>query len=113
MALGSNKYRALILALIPAVGFPAYATADSIVRADKNDVTMLLAAATGMNSAYWASYIGETRGRVYIEYTTAIHAGSLFSDKPKHVVYWLPSSELTQEQLDKFKEFKKKYEPGG
>ncbi len=71
---------------------------------------MLLNAATSMNSAYWASFIGETRGRVYIEYTTAIQSDSLFSNEPKHVVYWLPSSELTKEQLEKFKEYKKKYE---
>jgi len=84
--------------------------AESIERADKKDIEMLLNAASGMNSAYWASFIGETRGRVYIEYETAVHAGSLFSKEPKRVVYWLMRSEITEEQLTQFKTYKDQYE---
>lgn len=84
--------------------------ASSLKRADSEDIDMLLNAASGMNSAFWASYIGETRGKVYIEYETAVHAGSLFSDKLKHVVYWVPVSEISQEKSNKFKEYKEKYE---
>lgn len=72
---------------------------------------MLLSAASGINSAFWASFIGETRGCVYIEYETAVHVGSLFSKEMKRVVYWLPRSEITNEQLAQFKAYKNKYEP--
>lgn len=87
------------------------ASAESIVRANQKDIEMLLSAASGMNSAYWASYIGETRGRVYIEYETAVQAGSSFSKEMKRVVYWLPRSEIPNEQLAQFKAYKNKYEP--
>ena len=56
-----------------------------------------------MNSANWAVYIGETRDRVYIEYNTIVNASSLFSNAPKRIVYWLPRSALTDNQLDHFK----------
>jgi hypothetical protein len=90
---------------------PQMALAGSIEKAKQKDVAMLLNAASGMNSAYWASLIGETRGRVYIEYGTAVHAGSLFSKEPKSVVYWLPRSEITDAQLTQFKAYKEKQEP--
>jgi len=82
------------------------AVAASIKRANTEDIKFLLNAAGSMNSAYWASYIGETNGRIYIEYKTLVHSSSFFSKEPKHVVYWLPTSELSKEDLDKFKEFK-------
>jgi len=90
--------------------FPQSSKAESIKRADTDDVQMLLSAASGENSAYWATYIGETKDRVYIEYATAINASSLFSDKPKYVVYWLPRSELTGDQVELFKKYKVKFE---
>jgi hypothetical protein len=90
------------------IGLAGNAMAESIERADKKDIEMLLSAASGGNSAYTASFIGETRGRVYIEYETIIHAGSLFSKGLKRIVYWLPHSELTEEQLAKFKTYKEK-----
>ena len=86
------------------------ACAESIERAKPKDIEMLLGAASGMNSAFWASYIGETRGRIYIEYETAVHAGSLFSKEMRRVVYWLPRSEITNEQLARFKSYKNKHE---
>jgi hypothetical protein len=95
--------------LILFCGMVGNAAAESIERADNKDIEMLLSAASGMNSAYWASLIGETRGRVYIEYETAVHAGSLFSKEPKRVVYWLPRAELTDEQLAQLKTYKDKY----
>ncbi|MDR2209208.1 MAG: hypothetical protein LBE22_09595 [Azoarcus sp.] len=94
--------------LILVFGLVRSAAAESIKRAEKKDIEMLLSAASGRNSAYIASLIGETRERVYIEYMTAIHAGSLFSKKMKRVVYWLPHSELTEEQLAEFKAYKEK-----
>lgn len=69
---------------------------------------MLLDAATGINSAYLALLIGETHDRVYFEYVTGIHASSSFTNRPKRVVYWLPRSEITEEQLAKFKAYKDK-----
>jgi len=90
---------------------PQLALAESIERAKRKDVEMLLNAASGMNSAYWASFIGESRGRVYIEYETAVYAGSLFSKEPKRVVYWLPRSEITEEQLIQFNAYKDKHDP--
>jgi hypothetical protein len=89
---------------------PNMALSESIEKAGPKDVAMLLNAATGMNSAYLASLIGETHGRVYIEYVTIVHAGSLFSRKQKRVVYWLPRSEITDEQLTRFKNYKSKQE---
>jgi hypothetical protein len=66
---------------------PNVAHPESLEKASSKDVAMLLDAANGTNSAYLASLIGETRGRVYIEYLTALHAGSIFSKKQKRVVY--------------------------
>jgi hypothetical protein len=90
---------------------PNVALSESIEKASPKDVAMLLDAATGMNSAYLASLIGETHGRVYIEYVTALHASSPFSREQKRVVYWLPRSEITDEQLARFKDYKSKQEP--
>ena len=98
---------ALLFITVPA--FPLRSHAESIKRAGPDDVQMLLSAASGENSAYWATYIGETRGRIYIEYATAVHASSLWSDKPKYVVYWLPRSELSEAQLQSFKLYKSKF----
>lgn len=106
-----RKYLVLIFMVLLVVLVPINAGAESIERANHKDIEMLLDAASGMNSAYWASLIGETRGRVYIEYETAVHAGSLFTKEMKRVVYWLPRSEVTDEELEKFKTYKKKFEP--
>lgn len=88
---------------------PNMALAQSIEEANHKDIAMLLDAASGRNSAYAASLIGETRGRVYIEYVTRIHASSFFSKEPKRVVYWMPRSELTDEQLTQFRTFKERF----
>jgi len=85
--------------------------AESIEKASQKDIATLLDAATGMNSAYLASLIGETHGRVFIEYVTAVHASSLFSKEQKRVVYWLSRSEITDEQLMRFRNYKDKQEP--
>lgn len=90
---------------------PTLALAESIEKASRKDIAMLLNAASGMNSAYLASLIGETQGRVYIEYVTALQTGSLFSKEQKRVVYWVPRSEISDEQLTQFKNYKKKQEP--
>lgn len=106
-----RKYLVLISVILLAATASICACAESIERANQKDIEMLLGAASGMNSAFWASFIGETRGRVYIEYETAVHAGSLFTKEMKRVVYWLPRSEITNEQLAQFKAYKNKYEP--
>ena len=98
----------LILSLL----FPFHTFAASIERADQEDIKILLNAASGTNSAFWASLIGETRGHVYIEYTTAVHLGSSFSNNLKHIVYWLPRKELNDEDFKKFKEYKEKFKLG-
>jgi hypothetical protein len=105
----NRKWTFIAALFIAALAFPLGSNADSIERANSEDIQMLLSAASGENSAYWATYIGETRDRVYIEYTTAIHVGSLFSNKPKYVVYWLARSELTEEQLKLFMAYKSKF----
>ena len=81
------------------------AQASALKRAEPKDVKMLLNAATGMNSAYWASYIGETRGKVFISYETAVHSSSLVKSDLKLVVYWLPASELSEKDHKQFKEY--------
>jgi hypothetical protein len=102
--------RPLALALLISSSIaPAIALAESIKKANQKDIAMLLDAASQRNSAYEASLIGETRGRVFIEYVTGIHAGSLLSNKPKRVVYWLPRSGITDEQLTQFKSYKEKF----
>ena len=95
----------LILALL----FSFHTFAASIERADQEDIKILLNAASGTNSAFWASLIGETKDHVYIEYTTAVHLGSSFSNKLKHIVYWLPRKELNDDDFKKFKEYKEKF----
>lgn len=85
---------------------PVATLADAIREARRGDVAMLLDAASGRNSAYRASLIGETRGRVYIEYMPAIHASSLFSKRPQRVVYWLARAGITDAQLEQFKAYK-------
>jgi len=102
-----NLYTVLFIA---ALALPISSNAESIERASSEDIQMLLSAASGENSAYWATYIGETRDRVYIEYTTAVHASSLWSNKMKYVVYWIPRSELSESQLASFKAYKSKFE---
>lgn len=87
---------------------PVATLADSIREAKPGDIGVLLDAASGENSAYRASLIGETPGRVYIEYLTAVHASSLFSKQPKRVVYWLPRARITDEQLAQFRARKEK-----
>lgn len=89
---------------------PVAVLADSIKEAKPGDIAMLLDAASGENSAYRASLIGETPGRVYIEYLTAVHASSLFSKQPKRVVYWLPRSLITDEQMAQFRARKEKFQ---
>lgn len=103
------SFACAFIALVSAV--PTLAHAESIERADHKDIEMLLNAASGQSSAYWASLIGETRGRIYIVFETTVHSGSLFSKEPKHVVYWLPGSEITEGQLTQFKAYKDKFEP--
>lgn len=103
------KWAFYITLLITALALPPAAAAESIEKANAEDIKMLLSAASGENSAYWATYIGESRDRVYIEYSTAVHASSFLSDKPKYVVYWLPRAELTENQLKSFKAYKEKY----
>lgn len=83
--------------------------AETIERASQKDIPKLLDAATGLNSAYMAMLVGETRDRVYFEYVTGIHPGSSLTNRPKRVVYWLPRSEITAEQLAQFSALKEKY----
>ncbi len=82
------------------------ALAESLTKASHTDISMLLEAATGTNSAYQAVLVGETSDRVYFEYLTGIHAASSFSNRPKRVVYWAPRSAVTNEQLAQFKAYK-------
>jgi hypothetical protein len=77
-------------------------------KARPGDIAMLLEAASGTNSAYRAMLIGETPGRVYIEYLTAIHSSSLFTREPRRVVYWLPRTAITDEQLARFRSYQEK-----
>lgn len=87
---------------------PEAALAESLKKASQKDIAMLLDAATGTNSAYQASLIGETKDRVYIEYVTGTHVGSLFSNRPRRIVYWVPGREISSEQLTLFKTYKEK-----
>ncbi len=107
-----NKYclRSILSSMVIISAISSLAMADSIKQASAKDVDMLLDAASGMNSAYGASYIGETRDRFYIEYVTAIHASSFFSNAPAVTVYWLPKTEISSDQLAKFKAYKEKLE---
>jgi hypothetical protein len=103
--------RILALAILTSGSLaPGMVLADSIARASQKDIEMLLHAATGTNSAYRAVLIGETPGRVYFEYVTGLHSGSLFSNTPRHVVYWLPRSEISEEQLARFRDYKSRQE---
>lgn len=88
------------------LGIPHAVRAESIKKANTNDLAFLLDAASGMNSAYTALLIGETHDRIYIEYQSAIHASSFFSKEPKYVIYWLPKSDITNAQLNLLKNFK-------
>jgi hypothetical protein len=106
-----TKLASLALVICGSIA-PNVALSESIEKASEKDVAMLLKAATGMNSAYLASLIGETHGRVYIEYVTAVHSSSPFSKDQKRVVYWLPRAEITDEQLTQFKNYKDKQESG-
>ncbi len=106
----NGKLLPYIFAILLTLIYTSSATAESIEKADSKDIEMLLDAASGMNSAYWASYIGETRGRIYIEYETAIHASSFLTKEMKRVVYWLPVEELETDVKDKFIAFKVKHE---
>lgn len=80
--------------------------AESIQNATPKDITYLLNAASGRNSAYMALLIGETHDRIYIEYLTAVNANSFFSKKPKRVIFWLLKPDITDEQLALLKKYK-------
>jgi len=93
--------------LISLLSVSMTALSDSIEEATEDDISMLLDAASGKNSASWATYIGHTKNKVYFEYGSMIHASSLFTDKPNHVVYWIPLNKLSNEKLNMFIEYKK------
>lgn len=101
-----GTYRVVLASVVLGSMAPALASAETITRANRQDISMLLDAATGMNSAYRASFIGETQDRIYVEYVTGIHASSIFSNRPRRVVYWAPRSEITEETLTRFKAYK-------
>ena len=96
----------VLLALV--LSAPTVSRADSITKAKKKDIPMLLDAATGMNSAYSALLIGETLDRVYFEYITGIHASSIFTNRPKRIVYWLPRTDVTDEQMAQFRAYRER-----
>ena len=87
---------------------PANALAESLVKARPKDIPMLLDAATGMNSAYSAMLVGETLDRVYFEYITGIHASSIFTNRSKRVVYWIPRPEISDEQMTQFRAYRER-----
>ncbi|MBC2601341.1 hypothetical protein [Puniceicoccus vermicola] len=85
---------------------PLIASAGSLREADEDDWARLYRIATTPNSAYRVAYIGESRGRIYVEYYSAIHSSSLFADEGKTIVYWLPKEEADPEQLQEMIEQK-------
>jgi hypothetical protein len=100
----------LVLAfLVLASIAPRMALADSLEKASQKDMARLMRAASMENSAYGAWLIGETPDRIYIQYETAIHAGSFFSKAPQRTVYWIPRPQVTAEQLAQLKAYKDKY----
>lgn len=107
-----GNHRIALTLFVLAFVSPTLALAETLAKANQKDIPKLLDAATGMNSAYRASLIGVTNDRVYFEYVTAIHASSFFSTRQKRVVYWLPRSEITDEQLTQFKTYKDRQQPG-
>lgn len=106
--LKQHPHLALALVVLGSIA-PGIAVAESIKKADKQDIVMRLKAASRENSAYAASLIGESDGRVFIEYVTGIHAGSFLSKGQKRVVYWSPRSEITDEQLAQFSAYRDKF----
>jgi hypothetical protein len=106
-----DKWKQLLVVafLVGSSAAPEAALAASMEQAKQKDVAMLLSAASGRNSAYRASLIGETEVWVYIEYLTAIHASGFWSRELKRIVYWLPRSEITDEQLTQLKIYKDKF----
>ena len=89
----------LVTLLIATLVISQQVFAGKLVEADADDIQLLHDAAVKVNSAYRASYIGESNGRVYFEYVTGIHSGSLFSDKPKYIVYWCRTEDISPEVL--------------
>ncbi|MCB6182502.1 hypothetical protein LIN78_02925 [Leeia sp. TBRC 13508] len=85
--------------------------AEEFAEANATDIQMLLKAASGTNTANWATLIGETRTRVYIEYATGVHTGSFWSNQPSYTVYWIPRANLSDAQLASFQSFKDKLNP--
>jgi len=97
------RYMALtVLGLIASI----QVSAESIRQGTEKDVDMLLDAASGKNSAYWASYIGNTRGRTYILYESAVHTSSLLGKELNRVIYWFPEEVVSEENIVQFKQFK-------
>ena len=88
-------------------------SADSIRQGAEDDIAMLLDAASGRNSAYWASYIGTALGRTYIVYDSALPTSSFLSSGGSHKVYWFPEGSISKEALAKFKKYKERRIPHG
>ena len=99
----------LILLLIIIICY-GYFKVSFIRAGNEDDIDKLLNAASFSNSAFWATYIGEVNGYVYIEYETMIHLGGFISNKSKKTLYKISSKEISEEDIKKFIEYKKAHE---
>ncbi len=96
------------LLIVLAIGlFPFYLNADSIKKGGDGDLEKLVKITSTLNSAVWATYIGKTKKRLYIEYGTMVHVGSYFTKEPSYTIYWFPVSMVTKDQLRIFKNNKR------
>ncbi len=98
-----NKRRIVYGLLILSVAFTSINCSSlSATRGDLNDLQELHQIATTTNSAYWASFVGETNKAIYIEYGTMIHFTGFFTNAAKETIYRFKKSEVTPEMRKLF-----------
>lgn len=91
-------YAVLILVIIPAIAFVSTNCCHlTTTHGEHEDLKRLHQVATTLNSAIWATYIGETKYFYYIEYATMAHIGGFFTNKPKYTIYRFNKNDLTPE----------------
>jgi len=92
------KYHLLIILVFGLLPFSS--NADSLKKGDKNNLVNIIQIASTLNSAIWVTYIGKTKERLYVEYGTVAHVGSLFTKEPSYTIYWFPVTMITNHQLE-------------
>lgn len=79
---------------------------ETIQRGSRSKFMNLYDVASLPQSAHWATYIGDTEDKIYIEYRTLVHLTSMTNNNPKTIVYWFDKKEIPKSAIAKFRSLK-------